>query len=216
MDKKLNKSELYIIKGMLSIYNNFSNLLAESQTDELTGLMNRKTFDESIVKLYQHFSDPMSQEGDQAPCTWLAIIDIDLFKHINDKYGHLYGDEILIHMARTLQQAFKPTDLLFRFGGEEFVVVLKDQTKQECMQSLENLRLAVERILVNEGEKLSVSIGATRFDHTVFHITLLDHADKALYFSKDNGRNQITFYEDMKARGLVEEEELESGDIDLF
>lgn len=213
LDKKPSKSENYIIKGMLSIYSNFSSLLIEAQTDELTGLMNRKTFEESIVKLYQ--STDIDDTTDEQS-NWIAIVDLDHFKSINDNFGHLYGDEVLIHVSRIMQQTFRHDDMLFRFGGEEFVILMKNRKREECEIVLEALRTNVQSIHLPNIDKITVSIGACEFEDDIFHITLMDRADQALYYSKQHGRNKITFFDQVVAEGLAVESQVNTGDIDLF
>lgn len=212
-NKKPSKSENYIIKGMLSIYSNFSSLLIEAQTDELTGLMNRKTFEESIIKLYQSID---SEDTSNEQSNWIAIVDLDHFKSINDNFGHLYGDEVLIHVSRIMQQTFRHDDLLFRFGGEEFVILMKNRKYEECRTALEALRNNVQSISLPNIDKITVSIGVCEFKDDIFHITLMDQADQALYYSKQNGRNRTTFYDQVVEEGLAVESQVNAGDIDLF
>ncbi|MEC8081235.1 MAG: GGDEF domain-containing protein [Pseudomonadota bacterium] len=213
LDNKPSRSESYIVKGMLSIYGNFSSLLAESQTDELTGLMNRKTFEESIVKLYQ--GTAFEEESD-LKSNWIAIIDLDHFKSINDSAGHLYGDEVLIHVSRVMRQTFTQDDMLFRFGGEEFVILMRNRTRSQCAENLDKLRLNVQEIVMNNLDPITISIGVCEFQKYVFHVTLMDQADQALYYSKQNGRNRVTFYEEIVEAGLAKDNSVTHGDIDLF
>lgn len=215
LDNKPSRSESYIIKGMLSIYGNFGSLLAESQTDELTGLMNRKTFEESIVKLYQGVEishEPIQQSN------WIAIIDLDHFKLINDRSGHLYGDEVLIHLARSLRETFRQEDMLFRFGGEEFVILIRNVNKKECSYLLGKLLKSVQSIALNSSasENITVSAGVCRFQKDIFHVTLLDQADQALYYSKQNGRNCVTFYDDIIEEGIAKRNKIVTGEVDFF
>ena len=213
LNNKPSRSESYIIKGMLSIYANFSSLLAESQTDELTGLMNRKTFEESIVKLYQGAA---FEDENECTSNWIAIIDLDHFKAINDSAGHLYGDEVLIHVSRVLQQTFRQDDMLFRFGGEEFVALMRGLTKSKCKALLEQLLINVQSIVMNDLDPITISAGVCEFQKDTFHVTLMDQADQALYHSKENGRNQVTFYDDIVEAGLAKDNNVTHGDIDLF
>ena len=213
LDNKPGRSESYIIKGMLSIYSNFSSLLAEAQTDELTGLMNRKTFEESIVKLYQGSA---FKDDNDTRSNWIAIIDIDHFKVINDSAGHLYGDEVLIHMSRILRQTFRQDDMLFRFGGEEFVILMRDLTREHCAAMLNELLINVQSIVMNNLSPITISAGVCEFQNDTFHVTLMDQADQALYYSKKNGRNRVTFYDEIVAAGLAKSNHVEHGDIDLF
>jgi diguanylate cyclase (GGDEF)-like protein len=228
LSQKASKAQSYVLSGMLSIYTNFLSLLNESQTDELTGLANRKTFDSAISKVFDSLPQPFDEvdnerrelfDGDatkSADRFWLAIVDIDHFKQVNDRFGHLYGDEILIHLAQIIRSSFRRQDLQFRFGGEEFVILLSGESKQVCENVLERFRLNVEEYDFPSVNNITVSIGVIEFKRSVFHKTSFDQADQALYFSKKNGRNKTTFYEDMVSRGEVEEAPIEEGDIDLF
>ena len=224
---KADKVQSYILSGILSIYTNFITLLNESQTDELTGLSNRKTFDSSISKVFDSLPEPFEKIDDERrklrgdPATqvnrfWLSIIDIDHFKSVNDRFGHLYGDEILIHLAQIIRSSFRQEDLQFRFGGEEFVILLTADNESDCARILEKFRKNVEDYNFPNVNDITVSIGVVEFKRDVFHITSIDYADQALYYSKGNGRNQVTFFEDMLSRGDVKESIIEEGDIDLF
>jgi len=221
------KVQSYILSGILSIYTNFFTLLNESQTDELTGLSNRKTFDSSISKVFDSLPEPLDEieeerrklRGEPAIKVarfWLSMIDIDHFKLVNDRFGHLYGDEILIHLAQIIRSSFGQEDLQFRFGGEEFVILLAADNEKDCAQVLEKFRKNVEDYNFPNVNDITVSIGVVEFKRSVFHITSIDYADQALYYSKENGRNKTTFFEDMLGRGDVKEAAIEEGDIDLF
>lgn len=217
----ISRLDAHLLAGMLQIYRNFCNLLQDAQTDQLTGLANRKTFDESINKVYELIppeDEPYPDERRQGGTFnyWLAMIDIDRFKSINDRFGHLYGDEVLILVANILKSVFREDDLIFRFGGEEFVLILRCPSIEDCRHSLERLRKTVESRTFPQVGQVTVSIGATRMARETFAVTLMDYADKALYHSKHHGRNQVTFFEDLLAQGLAQVEKVESGDIDLF
>lgn len=202
----LSKLNAHLMKGLLQIYRNFCELLHESQCDQLTGLANRKTFDDAIHKIFkllplEHpvYSD--ERRADPAATVWLAMVDIDNFKSINDRFGHLYGDEVLLLLAQLLRATFRDDDLVFRFGGEEFVVVLRCPGKLSCAEVLERLRLALEQRGFPQVGTVTISIGATQMSRETYAITLLDYADQALYHSKKHGKNQITFFEDMLETG---------------
>jgi len=224
LDSKFSKVQTYVLSGILNIYNNFLALLNDSQTDELTGLANRKTFDSAITKVFdvpRVSAEEIDNERRQGTSEgsksyWLAIMDIDNFKSINDKYGHLYGDEILIHISQVIKSSFRYEDLQFRFGGEEFVVLLQAEDRERCEEILERFRCAVEEYPFPNQQKVTISVGAVEFVKGVFHVTLIDYADQALYYSKNNGRNKVTFYEEMLASGEVDTKDIEEGDIELF
>lgn len=214
----------HMIDGMLQIYRNFCLLLQESQTDSLTGLANRKTFDECFSRVYelQPFEDdncPVAVEQrkpKEQSTYWIAMIDIDHFKSVNDRFGHLYGDEVLILLAQLLKGALRNDDLVFRFGGEEFVLMLRCTGRTEAAGLLERLRRSVEEQDVPQVGQVTISIGATEMIRNTFSGTLLDYADKALYYSKQNGRNRLTFFEDMESQGLVTREAAPSENLDFF
>ncbi len=223
---QITKAESYVLSGILSIYNNFIDLLKESQIDELTGLANRKTFDTSIRKIINNLplADSIENERRQGRqdsenellSNWLAIIDIDHFKSVNDNFGHLYGDEILIQLAQIIRTSFREEDLKFRFGGEEFIILLKAADLEDCKQTLERFREDVASYDFPQVGQVTVSVGAVEFSKDQFHVTLIDYADQALYHSKNSGRNQVSFFEKMLAAGLTKVNEIESGGLDLF
>ena len=216
-------SDSRVIDGMLQIYRNFCQLLQESQTDSLTGLANRKTFDECFSRVYE--LQPMENDHpvavdlrkSQSPTSyWIAMIDIDHFKSVNDRFGHLYGDEVLILLAHLLKNALRNDDLVFRFGGEEFVLMIRCHDREEAAGLLERLRKSVETQNIPQVGQVTISIGATEMIRNTFAGTLLDYADKALYFSKQNGRNRLTFFEDMERDGLATREMPPSENLDFF
>jgi diguanylate cyclase (GGDEF)-like protein len=212
-----------VIDGMLQIYRNFCQLLQESQTDSLTGLANRKTFDECFSRVYelQPMDDECPVEVDQRnpeklTTYWITMIDIDHFKSVNDRFGHLYGDEVLILLAHLLKNALRNDDLVFRFGGEEFVLMIRCQNREEAAGLLERLRRSVESQDIPQVGQVTISMGATEMVRNTFAGTLLDYADKALYYSKQNGRNRLTFFEDMVSEGLATREVAPSENLDFF
>lgn len=213
-----------VIDGMLQIYRNFCQLLQESQTDSLTGLANRKTFDECFSRVHElqpyddgDFPPEKDQRDANKPASyWLAMIDIDHFKSVNDRFGHLYGDEVLILLAHLLKGALRTDDWVFRFGGEEFVLMVRCQGRQDAMGLLERLRMSVESQDIPQVGKVTISIGATEMTRNTFAGTLLDYADKALYHSKKTGRNRVTFFEDMVTSGLAERETAPNENLDFF
>lgn len=203
-----------IIGILLDFYKNYASLLYDTERDVLTGLLNRKSFYEKVLHLIGSRRDAAaSADGGTACC--LAVIDIDHFKNVNDQYGHLVGDETLILFARTMVEAFRGADLLFRMGGEEFVVVLKDVDKARALMVLERLRHSIEARDFPQLGKLTASIGASLVTAGDLPTNIIDRADKALYYAKANGRNQVCFYEDLVAEGKLSA--LHRGtDIELF
>jgi len=220
--EQLSEAGSFIVSGMIQVYQNFSDLLIESQTDELTGLANRKTFDQMISKVYDEilFNDPDDYPDEQRELAtsmfWLAIVDIDHFKQVNDTFGHIYGDEVLVLLANIMKESFRENDLIFRFGGEEFVVILRAPDQEACSNALERFREKVQDTDIPRVGNITVSLGYVKMLKSIFHMTLLSYADQALYFSKDNGRNRATFFDDIVETGDAQLESLDIGDIDLF
>lgn len=220
-DEEISKLDNYLVDGFIQVHRNFCELLMESQTDELTGLANRKTFEDSIVKIHDMALPaprefPSDKRCGQADQFWLAMIDVDHFKRVNDEFGHLYGDEVLILIAQLLKSCFREDDFVFRFGGEEFAAILRTPDRVNCEAMLQRLLQTVSEKEFPGVGNITVSIGAVQMTPDIFHATLLDYADQALYKSKHNGRNQVTFFEDMVSQGQASYEEIEGGDVDLF
>jgi diguanylate cyclase (GGDEF)-like protein len=147
----------------------------------------------------------------------VALIDLDRFKKINDAYGHLYGDEVLLLFGGLMKQSFRSTDLLVRYGGEEFVVVLSDTTMENCEIVLERFRAKVEGHWFPNVGHVTISAGATRIGNQALPSTVIDQADQALYYAKHTGRNRVCHYEALVRDGLMEAQEQPSfGDKQAF
>jgi len=204
-----------MIGNALAIYRNQIRLLDKKERDPLTGLLNRLSFDDELVRHLERVVNHAEARGRGAGRPWLAFLDIDYFKRINDRFGHLYGDEILILFARLLQRHFRHTDLPFRYGGEEFVVLLSAVSEVEVHAALERFRSAVESYPFPTIGQVTVSIGFAAFTGLELPSTLIDHADQALYHAKNHGRNQVVFYGDLQEAG-EEEPEPDEGGIELF
>ena len=214
------------IRAILEIYANLNQTLVKGQQDKLTGLLNRQTFDAKVSRMLdkQCLTQPiyLNEEGEDRRAgetekfPWLAIIDIDHFKLVNDKYGHLYGDEVILTIGRLLRQCFRRSDLLFRFGGEEFVTLLEPVPAGNVEVALERFRRSVENHSFQQIGNVSVSIGYAKFVENSFPPMILDRADQALYFAKNNGRNQVANYEALVEQGKLAALEREEGSIDLF
>lgn len=129
----------------------------------------------------------------------VMLIDIDFFKQLNDRYGHLAGDKVLFELARTLEKSLRREDVVARFGGEEFVIMLPESTLLAAYHVAERVRQDIENMEISYlGNTLSitVSIGVRFIDSSRLENpkTIIDQADNALYTSKSEGRNRVTFY----------------------
>lgn len=216
-----NKKKL--IQGFLRIYSNFQSIINDNEHDTLTGLLNRKTFDAQLSNLLSDVSPritsatslPDRRNPELNKNHWVGILDIDHFKSINDNFGHIYGDEVLLLFSDLMKKSFRSNDLLFRYGGEEFVVVLTSSTESEAFQAFERFRHIIEKFNFPQVGRVTVSIGMVKTDSSEIPTTILDHGDQALYYSKEHGRNQVSNYHQLIASGKLKEQEIIS-DIELF
>lgn len=211
----------HVITAVLQIYRNFCSLVNASQMDQLTGLANRKTFDACVSKVFELIPSPVEKKAherrqDKAIRYWLVMVDIDHFKAVNDRFGHLYGDEVLVLLSRLMQEAFRDDDMIFRFGGEEFVLIIGCPDQASCRVVLERFREQVGSTPFPQVGQVTISLGATQMSRDIFTGTLLDYADQALYHSKNSGRNKTTFFEDMLSSGLAKEEDITPGGVTFF
>ena len=203
--------KMQVIDGIVSVYRNFQNLLDYSERDALTGLRNRKTFDEEMIKMLhsasgQDVAAPPGQERrahQDAEKQWLAVIDVDHFKLVNDKFGHLYGDEVLILIANLLQSSFRAHDRVFRFGGEEFVVLLRSTPLEDAQKVIERFRNNVAGHTFPQVGRVTVSVGFVSISARDAPVVTLGHADQALYYAKSHGRNQSCHYDQLIASGQL-------------
>ncbi|ATC95704.1 GGDEF domain-containing protein [Pseudoalteromonas tunicata] len=220
--KTLHSEQQVLLNSYCRIYENYLTILNENERDKLTSLLNRQTFDRKIKLLMEnqindHFkvrTEKTNRKHHDDSTSWLAMVDIDHFKKINDTYGHICGDEVLLLLAQRMSAFFRASDLVFRFGGEEFVIVFEPTT-----QELINKRLAafMEQIRSTHFpfiKQLTLSIGIARMSPYDFPISVIENADKALYFAKNSGRDQVIFYSDVPKANI---QESQSGDeIELF
>lgn len=222
--RELTKLDSHMIRGLLQIYRNFYQVLIEAQRDQLTGLANRKTFDDVIQKIYSQpapCTDPVPVDrrnvfDNESVGYWLGMVDVDNFKRVNDTWGHLYGDEVLLLLSQLMQHHFRESDFLFRFGGEEFVIIVRASTKENARRAFERFRLAVEDHDFPQVGQVTVSIGVVKMDQEIFTATLLDRADQSLYNAKRKGRNRVEYFEDLLAEGLVKITEIATGGVEFF
>ncbi len=154
--------------------------------DELTGVHNRRYLMERIAE--------ESQRGVRNGSTFcIGMIDIDLFKRVNDTYGHQSGDEVLRRVASTASKALRETDYFGRFGGEEFVMVLTDTSIEGALVTAERVRERVEQLVFTAIDPtlcVTISIGVAEHDRQSDPAVTLRRADEALYRAKDSGRNK--------------------------
>jgi diguanylate cyclase (GGDEF)-like protein len=158
-------------------------------TDGLTKLHNSRSFYSQLeveVDRYNRYKHPLS----------LLLLDIDHFKSYNDNFGHLEGDKVLVRISQMIKSCLRKLDTAYRYGGEEFTVILPETSCEEAILVAERIRKTVqsESFKPSTGKTLSItiSIGATQYAEKEELSTFIQRADKAMYVSKQKGRNRVT------------------------
>ena len=164
----------------------------QAKNDYLTGLYNRRYFDEKAKKALLKSTKKNSLMS-------LIVLDIDYFKKINDTFGHAIGDEVIKSLAELLKDNTRKEDIISRFGGEEFVVLLPNTSKEEAFDIAEKLRHKVETTKLNiydkQFVKFTISLGIDESNNNSSNISeIINNADMALYEAKNSGRNKTIIY----------------------
>jgi diguanylate cyclase (GGDEF)-like protein len=156
-----------------------------AETDRLTKIYNRAKFDKELKKQISWSCLTNQSFG-------LIMLDIDHFKEVNDNYGHDMGDKVLKNTVELLHNRIRKSDILARWGGEEFMIIAPQIEKENLFAMIESLRLAIEEIDHDQVGTVTASFGATILTPSDNIQSLLKRADMALYRSKNNGRNRCT------------------------
>ncbi|MDC7716433.1 GGDEF domain-containing protein [Vogesella sp. DC21W] len=201
----LTPDELGFLSGMVRIHENYLRLLYDAERDMLTGLLNRRSFD---ARLYELLDNPDYQHT-------LALVDIDHFKLVNDRYGHIVGDEVLLLVAHHMEQVLGAHAQLYRYGGEEFGIILRDEP-QLAMTRLEALRENIASFNFPQVGAVKISMGYVLIGGQMLPANVVEQADRALYYAKENGRNQTCAYTQLLQRGEIAAQIPYEGDIELF
>jgi len=196
-DAKVFKAEEYIHESLAVIETKrlMSSLRDSSLTDDLTGMHNRRYLQEYAEKMVAGVLRRGRSIG-------LIMCDLDYFKQVNDTYGHQAGDTVLKETARVIQQCVREADIVIRFGGEEFLIVLLDVSDGESLQIAEKIRLQIEQLTVKLPEAViqkTISLGISEFPLDTDTLwSCIKYADVALYRAKEEGRNRcVRFTGDM-------------------
>jgi diguanylate cyclase (GGDEF)-like protein len=223
-DDLLDDRERLLVRHVLRIYANHVGLLNYGEIDTLTGLLNRKTFDAQFrasaplgAASAQLAPDaPERRRGDASVLPrWLGLVDIDHFKKVNDGFGHLIGDEMLLLVAGLLRSSFRHGDCLYRFGGEEFVVLLHAADRCQAAIAFERFRVNMAEHRFPQVGHATASVGFTALWPNDSPAGAFERADRAVYHAKDHGRNQVRCYEDLLEAGALEAV-VHVGEIELF
>lgn len=218
---------LQVIHSMQRVYHNMHALLDYSERDSLTNLLNRKSFDDTFFKALGDRStdDAGADRGLAVPLErrnttpvegyWLGMMDIDHFKHVNDSFGHLIGDEVLLLVARLLRHGFRFHDRLYRFGGEEFVVLMRCPDANCALSVFDRFRKSMENFVFPQVGRITVSVGISRLLASDTPAMALDRADQAVYAAKSSGRNRVIDHAELVRQGQASTA-IKTGDIELF
>lgn len=206
------RGTLYVgyAKDITDQKNQTQELLEQARHDSLTQLYNNRTGKE-LIDRYLQAKDPYASCG-------MLVIDLDFFKNVNDRYGHLFGDKVLQEFARMLRTLFRSSDILVRFGGDEFVVFLKDIPNTTLLQKTRQLSESVQQVKFWENDyRMTCSIGACFLPENTAGYSfdqLFENADWALYQAKQNGRNQYVFCDNLRRYAQTVPAAPETADID--
>lgn len=205
-DAPLEQELAATLAAMMRVYSNHVAVLDYSERDALTRLRNRKTFDDTFVRLvYGAPREPDRERDDQRgtgngdAAHWLGMADIDHFKRINDRHGHAFGDDVLVVIAQLMRDSFRVSDRLYRFGGEEFAIVLERTSASHAREVFERFRQAVRRHRFAPAGRITISVGYTRVRLDDTPADALERADAALYRAKQDGRNRVCAHEALAA-----------------
>ena len=205
------------LDGLLQIFKDIFRNLHEKGYDPLTRILNRQAFDQVTSDLVYAPKVPKSFNAfSNKKFKAIAILDIDKFKTINDRFGHAIGDETLVLFAQTIRMVLRREDLFFRYGGEEFVVLVKEVDNEQAQNVLERCREAIESRRFPQVGEVTVSIGFADLAPKAHPVEVLSKADKALYFVKKHGRNQVRSYEQLVAEGMLQAAEPIGGSADFW
>jgi len=177
----------------------FEKLAQMATQDDLTNLNNRRLLNESL----QREMSRLQRYGNDLSC---LVIDLDHFKQINDTFGHHFGDHVLKEFAVALQKLVRSVDMIFRYGGEEFVILLPETNLYGGIQVAEKIRTHFEKKCYQHAEQsvvitVSIGVAAVIHHHIKEGLVLLSFAEKALYTAKAKGRNQVQVYEFLNESG---------------
>lgn len=182
------KSNLSLVEEISLKKKIVSRLSFLSSTDPLTGLFNRRFFD--------NYLDGKIKDYRKGESLWFVIFDLDYFKKVNDDFGHNAGDAVLKEVSRLSRGLMRTGDVLCRWGGEEFAIVISGMDRKGIAQFTERIRESLENHRFPVRRKITASFGVAFYSGNEAASELAHRADKALYAAKKSGRNRVVFYGD--------------------
>ena len=176
--KPFSKEELTIrVNNTLDIFESFKKIKKEVQIDPMTTAYNRYFFEHRLEHLFETYETKT-----------IAMLDIDHFKKVNDTYGHQTGDKVLIHFVKSIKNIIRKTDIVVRYGGEEFLIFMPNTTKQEAVIVLTKIKKSLTHC-----ENINYTFSSGIADEGETLAEMIKIADERLYKAKENGRNQIVY-----------------------
>jgi len=183
--KSKNEGILGISRDITELHEVYQKLKKQAYRDELTSVFNRKAYNERIEEKFDLYNRYKSK-------FCMAMYDIDDFKVINDTYGHDVGDKVLVEMTKEIKDNIRKTDLIFRVGGEEFVIIFPKTLIDEAYVVTEKIREAVSKMNMVNNKKITISIGITEVKDNDTPTSIYERIDKLMYVSKHSGKNQTS------------------------
>lgn len=211
---ELPERSIMLAVHVLNVYANQLALIHRSRLDPLTELLNRQTFDKKVIEIISGDTFITSTRASAKQSHWfLALLDIDHFKRVNDNFGHVIGDEVILLVARLIKNSFRIDDFIFRYGGEEFAVLFQASDEHDARNMLNRVRCNVAEYPFPQVNNLTISSGFLALSEIDMVSVLVHKADLALYHSKNNGRNQVTAYTELE---IEQESDSVDDGIELF
>lgn len=227
----LSIGQLEVVDDVLHVFRNMYRLLAYSDRDALTGLLNRKSLDDTfysaVLEEMNHGLEGVSRELETnvlpvserrhrvPPNYWLGTAKVDHFNVINDKSGHLIAEEVLLLVARILNNTFRTYDRLYRLGGEQFAVLMHCPQEDLVLAAFERFRANMEKFIFPQVGGVTICAGFTRVTPEDSPSTSLERAERAVDLAQRNGGNMIYSHDDLVRKGLFGDA-IKVGAVDLF
>lgn len=190
-EQKFVETSLVALLSPLTNALDYQTAMRAAEHDPLTGVYNRFAMESSLkreIELASRFQTPLS----------MIVLDVDFFKNINDTYGHATGDCVLKHLTECIKDSARDSDMLFRHGGEEFMLLLNNTSREGTLQLADRIRQAIEDtpcICQAKSISITVSMGISGFTDNDDRDSFFERADKALYQAKEAGRNRVIYHD---------------------
>ncbi len=226
----LNDEQMLTIGAMLHVFRNMYNLLAYSDRDALTGLLNRKSLDDTFYSaVLEELNEGKLANAELAatvepgqerrhrvpPNYWLGSVRVDNFSILSDKNGHLIAEEVLLLVARIMNNTFRTYDRIYRFGNEQFAVLMHCPDEALVLAAFERFRVNMEKFNFPQVGRVTASAGFTRISADDSPDTALERAERVVDYAQHHGHNKVFSHADLVRKGFFGDV-AKTGDVDLF